>query len=45
MCVQDNKKVESLDLEDNWIGADGASSIAEMLRTNHVITEIVSRVL
>ena len=42
---QDNKVVESLDLEDNWIGADGASSIAQILTSNHVLTEIVSRVI
>ncbi|KAL8598743.1 hypothetical protein ACOMHN_033307 [Nucella lapillus] len=35
-----NKSVESLDLEDNWIGTEGAISIADMLKTNHVLTEV-----
>ena len=43
VLFQDNKVVESIDLEDNWIGASGASSIAQLLRTNRVLTEIVSR--
>ena len=39
---QTNRKVESLTLEDDAIGPDGAVHIADMLKENDTLTQIVS---
>ncbi|WAQ97930.1 LR74A-like protein [Mya arenaria] len=40
IALVNNRFVESIDFEDNDLGADGAVSVAEMLRDNDVITEV-----
>ena len=39
---QTNRKVESLTLEDDAIGPEGAVHIADMLKENDTLTQIVS---
>ena len=43
--AQQNKRVVSLNLEDDDVGPDGAVHIADMLKENDTITEVVSRVI
>lgn len=44
VCVAlvNNKNVESIDFEDNDIGTDGAVCLADMLKENESINEVVS---
>ena len=40
--AQSNNRVETLDLEENALGAEGTGYIADMMRTNNTITGLVS---
>jgi len=40
--IQHNSKVETLDVEENGLGGEGAVYIADMLRENSFITAVVS---
>ena len=39
--LQDNHDIETLDLEGNWIEKEGASHIADTLRENIYLTDVV----
>lgn len=41
LLVQSNSTVTSLDVADTNLGADGVRHLADLLRENHFITELV----
>lgn len=41
LLVQSNSTVTSLDVADTDLGADGVRHLADLLRENHFITELV----
>jgi hypothetical protein len=40
--LQDNITIERLNLEGNWMEADGAKAMAKMLEENDYISDVVS---
>lgn len=40
--LQTNKKIEKINLEGNWIEAEGSIYLAKMLKNNIYVTELVN---
>ena len=45
LFFQSNTSVLTLDLSDNWLGAEGGYSVCEMLKENCFITDLVCTVM